>query len=259
MSDSKPVIFISHVSKEKELASVLKSLIHESFEDTVEVFLSSDAVSIRPGKEWFSQIMEYLRKCDAILLLCSNASFRSPWINFDAGAVAARKDSPNEGPLVISLCHSGLTKGDLHAPLNVYQAVNLMEEPHLKEVFKELAVEVGRGSLSADFGPYLENAKRWEAGYLFWNDCNDAFRFLRKLLGDNYQGFLRGEEIAFNNLPETTHDQLIQHVEFLSSPNIVQLIRCKRTFNVTGWIFEGRLVPSEKLAEIVADPYFECS
>jgi hypothetical protein len=46
----KPLIFISHITEEREIAFALKQLIEASFLGMMEVFVSSDPTSIELGR-----------------------------------------------------------------------------------------------------------------------------------------------------------------------------------------------------------------
>lgn len=98
----KPIVFISHITEEKEMALELKSLIEESFLGMISVFVSSDENSISSGSKWLDNITSALGNCAIELILCSPNSVKRQWINFEAGAGWVR-----EIP-VIPLCHSGM-------------------------------------------------------------------------------------------------------------------------------------------------------
>jgi len=86
MSINKPTIFISHISEEKELATILKKHLENDFLELIEVFVSSDTESIFAGSNWLDSISSALRDACTELVLCSKASVNRPWINFEAGA-----------------------------------------------------------------------------------------------------------------------------------------------------------------------------
>ena len=48
----KPLVFISHITEEKEIAHALKQLVEKTFLNMIEVFVSSDPTSIRLGGKW---------------------------------------------------------------------------------------------------------------------------------------------------------------------------------------------------------------
>lgn len=100
---SKPIIFISHITEEKEIAIELKKLIEKKILGMMEVFVSSDENSIKLGHKWLEDITYALKNCVIEIILCSSESIKRPWINFEAGAGWIRENIP-----VIPLCHSGM-------------------------------------------------------------------------------------------------------------------------------------------------------
>ena len=85
MTDKK-IIFVSHISEEKELAILLKKNIKELLLSSVDVFVSSDDQSITLGNKWLETVSNNLEKCILIIVLCSQESIKKPWINFECGA-----------------------------------------------------------------------------------------------------------------------------------------------------------------------------
>lgn len=119
MTDSKPVIFLSHITEESELAQAIKEFIVEHLEPGVDVFVSSDMISIQAGDRWLRAIDKALKQADILLVLCSRESLKRPWIHFESGA-GWIKSIP-----VIPLCHSGVGPSQLPLPLNLQQAIDL--------------------------------------------------------------------------------------------------------------------------------------
>lgn len=106
----KPLVFISHITTEKEIAIALKGLVEQAFLGMVDVFVSSDPNSIAMGGRWLNDITYGLKTCVIEIVLAGPSSVTRPWINFEAGAGWVR-DIP-----VIPLCHSGMTPSVLPAP-----------------------------------------------------------------------------------------------------------------------------------------------
>jgi len=101
--DRKPLIFISHIKEEKDLAFALKELVTDKFLNMMEVFVATDPTSIEMGREWLQRIKAALKTCAVEIIFASPESVKRPWINFEAGAAWIRKNVP-----VIPLCHSGM-------------------------------------------------------------------------------------------------------------------------------------------------------
>ena len=85
MSD-KPVIFISHSSKDKELALVLQEQIANVIGVAKSnVFLSTDSGAIPASSDWFGEIKKNLDGADALVILFTPSSTESSWVNFEIG------------------------------------------------------------------------------------------------------------------------------------------------------------------------------
>lgn len=111
-------VFISHISEESALASMLKDWIESTFPTRCIVFVSSDSSSLAPGTRWLEQMDSALRSAEVMIVLCSTASIRRPWVNFETGCAWSR------GIPVIPICHSGVSADSLPRPLAEFQGLN---------------------------------------------------------------------------------------------------------------------------------------
>lgn len=177
----KPVMFISHITEEKDLAISLKELIEQSFLGMMDVFVSSDENSVSSGERWLDNITDALGKCSIELILCSPVSIKRPWINFEAGAGWIRKIP------VIPLCHSGMEVNKLPIPLNLLQAVKITEIPSLKLIFPVLAKAVGSDTPNVDFTDFVQKAKEFEFNYTYWDVCKRELSKLKSISDTLYK------------------------------------------------------------------------
>jgi TIR domain len=161
MDTSKPLVFISHITEEKEIAVAFKELIESSFLGMLDVFVSSDEDSIRMGQKWLDRISNGLKTCTVEIVLCSPKSILRPWINFEAGAGWVR-DIP-----VIPLCHSGIEPAKLPMPLNLLQAAKANEVSSLKLIFPVLAEAIGAKTPNIDFSDFVAKVDEFEVRYTF--------------------------------------------------------------------------------------------
>lgn len=53
---SEKLIFLSHITEEKELAKIIKDAIEDEFSGFVEVFVSSDGNTIKAGQNFLNVI-----------------------------------------------------------------------------------------------------------------------------------------------------------------------------------------------------------
>jgi hypothetical protein len=153
----KPLIFISHIKEEKEIALALKKLVTDTFLNMMEVFVSTDPRSIELGREWLQKIKAALKMCSVEVILASPESVKRPWINFEAGAAWLRKNVP-----VIPLCHSGMTPDKLPSPLDSLQSAVASEEAELKLIFPVLAKAIGCDLPTIDFAPFISTVEKFE-------------------------------------------------------------------------------------------------
>ena len=133
---SHSLVFISHITEEKEVAIALQELVEKSFLGMIDVFVSSDENSIQMGQRWLENITTALSTCAVELILCSPKSIGRPWINFEAGAGWIRQIP------VIPFCHSDMTVSQLPMPLNMLEAAQSTEVPSLRRTFRVLATAI---------------------------------------------------------------------------------------------------------------------
>ncbi|MDK0669362.1 toll/interleukin-1 receptor domain-containing protein [Clostridium perfringens] len=169
---NKPIVFISHITEEKDLAYKVKELIEESFLEMMEVFVSSDGESIGAGARWLDNITDSLNNCSIELILCSPESVKRPWVNFEAGAGWVRSIP------VIPLCHSGMKPEKLPIPLNMLQAINLNEVSGLKLLAPVLATAINSRTPKIDFGDFIDYVKEFEKNYTLGNSFLEMFKII---------------------------------------------------------------------------------
>lgn len=153
----KPLVFISHITEEKEIAQALKQLVESTFLNMIDVFVSSDPTSIKLGRKWLDEITHALKNCSVEIILASPESVKRPWINFEGGSGWIR-DIP-----VIPLCHSEMVPAKLPAPLSSLQAATATDEAQLKLIFPVLAEAVGCTLPEIDYLPFIAVVKEYES------------------------------------------------------------------------------------------------
>ena len=122
-----PIVFISNISEEAEVAAALKELVKDNFPQTLDIFVSSDGESIKMGRDWLDKVLKALRSCVVQIIICSPKSVTREWINLEAGAALAR-DIP-----IIPACHSGMIPIKLPVPLLLRQTAKLTDIEGMKK------------------------------------------------------------------------------------------------------------------------------
>lgn len=248
----KRLVFISHITEEKEVALAFKDLIESSFLGMIEVFVSSDEDSIRMGQKWLDQISTALKTCAIEIVLCSPKSIHRPWINFEAGAGWVR-DIP-----VIPLCHSGIEPSKLPMPLNLLQAAKANEISSLQLIFPVLAQAIGANTPNTDFSEFIARVIEFEACYTFWDSCNSSFKVLNEFSPAIIPALKAGSPVALE-LTETEIAFLSGPMLFLQEKNILALARSGGLMigGGKGVVHGCTLMPLADFAKTIADGHFK--
>jgi len=112
-------VFISHISEEEKLASVLKEWIESTFLDQISVFVSSDPDNLPAGNKWLETITSALNESKLLIILYSPQSKTRLWINFEAGC-GWIKEIP-----IIPICHSKLKLQQIGEPISSFQGIDI--------------------------------------------------------------------------------------------------------------------------------------
>lgn len=248
---SKSVVFISHIGEESEIATEFKSLIEESFLGLIDVFVSSDGTSIRMGQRWLDDISTSLSQCAVEIVICSPASVKRPWINFEAGAGWVR------GIPVIPLCHSGMEPGDLPVPLNLLQAAKATDVSGLKLIFPVLANAIGSKTPNIDFTDFIQKVENFERKYTFWKYCNEAFKQLHSINPGIINALKSGQSVVID-LTESQINTLEPHVQFLSQESVLNFSRVGNTkMTTSGVYYDCRLNQMGDFSQVLNSPLFK--
>ncbi len=126
--------FISHISEEAAEARALKTALEQAL-DGVQIFVSASDLHL--GDPWLGEIQKALREARVLIALCSPASLRRPWLNFESGAGWGRRLP------VVPVCIRGLRKDDLPDPLHIFQGLELRDALALTTLAERLCEVLG--------------------------------------------------------------------------------------------------------------------
>jgi hypothetical protein len=152
-------VFLSHVTVESKLADSLRRHLVRDFIGLVDVFESSDRISVPAGTKWLSEVTDALRRADLHLILCSREAMLRPWIQFEAGAAHLR------GIPIVPLCHSGLTCAQLPVPLSEYEGLHASEPEGLASLYRTISDAIGSSIPEIDFAAFAKDVASFEAEY----------------------------------------------------------------------------------------------
>ena len=115
---SKPTIFFSHSSKDKEIVLAIKNKLLKYTSNTIDIFQSSDGESIPFGTNWIHKVEDGLKCSKVMFVFVTENSISSGWLYFEAGFAYSK------GIHVIPV-GLGINIGELKAPLNLLQGYNI--------------------------------------------------------------------------------------------------------------------------------------
>jgi len=124
---SKPTLFFSHSSKDKDMILAIKNKVMKYTSNTLEIFQSSDGESIPFGTNWIHKVEEGLKDAKVMFVFVTENSISSGWIYFEAGYAYSK------GIHVIPV-GIGVSVGELKAPLNLLQGFNITSADSLNNI-----------------------------------------------------------------------------------------------------------------------------
>lgn len=199
------IIFLSHIHEEREIAGYIKEAIEEEFSGFVDVFVSSDGVSIPAGSNFLRRIEDGLVNCIGAIYLISPKSVNRNWINFELGSIWIRnainlKGGKAEIP-TLPMCHSGIEPSDLPAPINNLNAVRANESAGLSFALKSLQSAVGgKGNLKTDIDKLVKKISNFEKKYTTDTNIIRALDVMGIGSGE-IEGIRTGIRTALSKLP----------------------------------------------------------
>jgi hypothetical protein len=96
LTQSRPLVFISHDSRDAALAEQFSNLLTDVSAGTLKSFRSSDkkgTSGIEFGAEWYKAIMDQLGNATDVVALLTQHSIDRPWILYEAGVAKGKLDA----------------------------------------------------------------------------------------------------------------------------------------------------------------------
>ncbi len=151
---SKPTLFFSHSSKDKDAILLLKNKLEKATGGVLNIFMSSDGQSIPFGTNWIHKIEDGLQQAKIMFVFVTENSVSSGWIYFEAGFAYSK------GIQVIPV-GIGIDVGGLNPPLNMLQGFNIVSEDSLNN-FISIVNEVfdyrfDESFIQADYMQFSQN------------------------------------------------------------------------------------------------------
>lgn len=132
----KPLIFISHSSKDKDYALVLEEHIHRALEN-VDTFVSSNPAAIDSGEDWVGKVLSQLDNSHLLVIVMTHNALESNWVIFELGFSWKKLDSE----MIHFILYPGV---EPPSPLSMYQGKSMTEVDQLQSFFQAVASDLNR-------------------------------------------------------------------------------------------------------------------
>jgi hypothetical protein len=122
-----PLVFISHDSRDADLAEAFDHLLTDASGGVVQTFRSSDQTGragIDYGEDWFSKITRTLSEASDVVALLTPNSVDRPWILFEAGFAVGQRSTKVFG-IALGVPFAKATRG----PFARFQNCEAKEDP----------------------------------------------------------------------------------------------------------------------------------
>jgi hypothetical protein len=97
LKSTNPLVFISHDTKDAELAEAFSNLLKSVSAGVLKSFRTSDRKGnqgIEYGIEWYPEIIKNIQNSSDVVCLLTKRSVNRPWILFEAGMAKGKLDTP---------------------------------------------------------------------------------------------------------------------------------------------------------------------
>jgi hypothetical protein len=160
-SQANSLVFISHDSRDAELAEAFSKLLSSVSAGVLKSFRSSDrkgSQGIEYGTEWYPELMKNLSAASDVVCLLTQRSIERPWILYEAGVAKGRLNTPVYG-IALGITLSRAASG----PFAQFQNSDDSEESLTKLVMQLVGripnSEPDREAIAMQVRSFIEKAK----------------------------------------------------------------------------------------------------
>ncbi len=165
-------------SKSRELALEMKRFLIGLFRDDIKIWMSSESINF--GTYSLQHIAEALRKSDKCISIITDDNYESPWILYEAGAIAGHRDSLTTSvqSIVVPILFDEINREKLQKnPLYQFQFV-IFNKENIKKLVKQINDETNSYSDTE----VLNN--QFELNWTYLNDRTGKILIKYSVLGN---------------------------------------------------------------------------
>jgi uncharacterized ferredoxin-like protein len=161
-----PLVFISHDSRDAELAEAFSKLLKSVSAGMLKSFRSSDKKGnegIEFGDEWYKTLMSKLEKASDVVCLLTERSIDRPWILYEAGVAKGKLGTPVHG-VALGVPLSSVSVGPFYQFQNSDDSEDSLSKLILQICRRIPSLEPDEGVVASQVKIFRENiAKAFEA------------------------------------------------------------------------------------------------
>lgn len=235
---NKPLIFISHITEEKELADLLRNLFENAFNNNINIFQSSSADSIDFGDNFIENINTNLNESCIGLVLCSNKSVSRPWLNFESGFFKAKNIK------IFPFCHSGMLFEQLPYPVKIIQGQTTNNIECLKNIIEFIERKFSFNANRIDYNQFIQQVQKFEEKYTFWNSINTNIELLLDImLKFGYKTLEDGQVIKLHDKEEYKPELLkILYIQDIIDTFHIDCAKTESIYNINNFLESNKIL-----------------
>lgn len=251
-SSTKSLVFISHDTRDAELAEAFSILLKRVSAGVLKSFRSSDKKGnqgIEFGVEWYPEIIKNIHNATDVVCLLTPNSVDRPWILFEAGMAKGKLDTPILG---IAL---GLTlKKASNGPFAQFQNCSGSEDALCKLVFQlvdripnsepdeetiKFHVQKFRTSIDEIFSKRKENPKIDDVVEYNENDTSKLFEEIKVMFQDLPSRIDNRISPELNEKRRRFHPMMVEELMHMSpNPYVGMLMALSLIKDKMPWLYE---------------------
>ena len=258
----KPILFISHITEERDFALALKDVFKDIYGEQLSVFVSSSKTNIDLGDNWIEKVNYNLENMSMMIVLCSKESYKRNWINYEAGVGIGKNI------LVIPVIYGNLTIKELGLPLNQWEILKFEDSIFLEKIVIKIDKCCSIKSSLKNKIIHIENLRRVEKELFFYNRGINVMGELIKSTNDITNFFkiflVALENGKFHENPNTSivgmfSDKYISEFnEIVSKNNMESHLKLEivlgeeqeTEYSINGCLYKCKFIISEKLKDL---------
>ena len=251
-SSTKSLVFISHDTRDAELAEAFSILLKRVSAGVLKSFRSSDKKGnqgIEFGVEWYPEIIKNIHNATDVVCLLTPNSVDRPWILFEAGMAKGKLDTPILG-IALGLTLKKASNGPFAQFQNctgsedalcklVFQLVDRIPNSEPDEETIRIHVQKFRTSIDEIFSKRKENPKIDDVVEYNENDTSKLFEEIKVMFQDLPSRIDNRISPEYRDKKRRFHPMMVEELMHMSpNPYVGMLLALSLVKDKMPWLYE---------------------